>query len=181
MKPKDAEDRQDSAHVAADGRRPEPDAARAMNAMLFIVRALRVNSRAIEAHTGISFAQLFVLQQLASRPVESLGELAQRTATHVSSVSVVVHRLVDRGLVHRSESSDDHRRLRLGLTDDGRRMLASAPLTLQARLVAGLAAMTDADREMLAELMELWLRNARVESTTPPMFSEEEPGGDDAG
>ncbi len=60
-----------------------------MNAVRSIVRAQRINTRAIELKMGISLAQLFVLQQLAERPSDSLNDLAERTATHQSSVSVV--------------------------------------------------------------------------------------------
>ena len=62
----------------------------AMNAVRSIVRALRMNTREIESKIGMSLAQLFVLQVLADRPARSLNELAERTATHQSSVSVVV-------------------------------------------------------------------------------------------
>jgi DNA-binding MarR family transcriptional regulator len=78
---------------------------RSMNAVRSIVRALRINTRAIESQMGISLAQLFVLQQLADRPANSLNELAERTATHQSSVSVVVRRLVDNGYVSRTTSA----------------------------------------------------------------------------
>src|SRR6185369_17584576 len=80
---------------------------RSMNAVRGIVRAQRINTRAIELKMGISLAQLFVLQQLTERPADSLNELAERTATHQSSVSVVVRRLVERGFVSRSSSSAD--------------------------------------------------------------------------
>ena len=53
-----------------------------MNAVRSIVRALRINTRAIELKMGISLAQLFVLQQLAERPADSLNDLAERTAMH---------------------------------------------------------------------------------------------------
>src|ERR1051326_6050966 len=89
---------------------------RAMNAVRSIVRAQRINTRAIELKMGISLAQLFVLQQLADRPSDSLNDLAERTATHQSSVSVVVRRLVERGLVSRTASSVDQRRLQMDLT-----------------------------------------------------------------
>src|ERR1043166_2172329 len=98
--------------------------ARAMNAVRSIVRALRINTRAIELKMGISLAQLFVLQQLAERPAESLNDLAERTATHQSSVSVVVRRLVDRGLVTRTSSAADKRRIEIDLTPAGRGLLA---------------------------------------------------------
>src|SRR5580765_205281 len=96
---------------------------RSMNAVRSIVRAFRVNTRAIELKMGISLAQLFVLQQLTERPADSLNELADRTATHQSSVSVVVRRLVDRGLVTRVASSADRRRVQIALTPDGEAML----------------------------------------------------------
>src|SRR5262249_57297587 len=75
---------------------------RSMNAIRSIVRAQRINTRAVELKMGSSLAQLFVLQQLAERSADSLNELAERTATHQSSVSVVVRRLVERGLVART-------------------------------------------------------------------------------
>src|SRR5436309_14700410 len=93
---------------------------RAMNAVRSIVRALRINTRAIELKMGISLAQLFVLQQLAERPASSLNELAERTATHQSSVSVVVRRLVERGYVSRTSSSSDKPRIENDVTATGR-------------------------------------------------------------
>src|SRR5689334_15186059 len=92
---------------------------RSMNAVRSIVRAQRINTRAVELKMGISLAQLFVLQQLADRPADSLNELAERTATHQSSVSVVVRRLVERGLVSRTASANDRRRIEIEVTPAG--------------------------------------------------------------
>src|SRR5580765_5939699 len=96
---------------------------RSMNAVRSIVRAFRVNTRAIELKMGISLAQLFVLQQLAERPSDSLNELAERTATHQSSVSVVVRRLVERGYVTRTTSTADKRRIEIDVTPVSRSLL----------------------------------------------------------
>ena len=92
-----------------------------------IVRALRESSREAERKVGISGAQLFVLQQLAGGPAQSVSDLAERTLTHQSSVSVVVQRLVSSGLVARSPSRSDGRRTELRLTSRGRRVLRFAP------------------------------------------------------
>src|SRR5690349_10968583 len=73
-----------------------------MNGIRSIVRALRLETRAIERELGISLAQLWVLQLLNERPAKTLTELAAATATHQSSVSVVVRRLVDAGLAVRT-------------------------------------------------------------------------------
>jgi hypothetical protein len=56
---------------------------RSMNAVRSIVRAQRINTRAVELKMGISLAQLFVLQQLAERSADSLNELAERNASEL--------------------------------------------------------------------------------------------------
>lgn len=145
-----------------------------MNAVRSIVRALRINTRAVELKMGISLAQLFVLQQLAERPADSLNELADRTATHQSSVSVVVRRLVERGLVSRTPSIADKRRIEIAVTPEGRALLAAAPTTVSMELMSALQRMARDDRETLADLLERWLKDANIDFATPPMVGEEE-------
>ena len=147
-----------------------------MNAVRSIVRAQRINTRAVELKMGISLAQLFVLQQLSERSADSLNDLADRTATHQSSVSVVVRRLVERGLVSRTASASDKRRIEIEVTPAGRALLADAPVTVSMELVAALHRLPRADREMLADLLERWLREAKIDLATPPMIGEEEVG-----
>lgn len=147
---------------------------RSMNAVRSIVRALRINTRAIELKMGISLAQLFVLQQLAEKPADSLNELADRTATHQSSVSVVVRRLVERGYVTRTASPADKRRIEIAVTQSGRDLLAGAPQTIQNQLVVALREMHRDDQVTLADLLERWLISARIDFASPPMLGEDE-------
>ena len=152
------------------------DTARAMNAVRSIVRALRLNTRSIEGKLGISLAQLFVLQQLVDKPAESLNELAERTATHQSSVSVVVRRLVDRGFVTRVASTSDRRRVHIALTAAGESLLRGAPPTVQSDLIHGMSRMRPDQRATLAELLELWVLASGIDLAAPPMMFEDEPG-----
>ncbi len=147
---------------------------RSMNAVRSIVRALRVNTRAIELKMGISLAQLFVLQQLEDRPADSLNALAERTATHQSSVSVVVRRLVERGYVSRVASAIDKRRIEIAVTPTGSALLAGAPMTIQTQLMTALREMERSEQTTLADLLERWLRVARVDLAAPPMLGEDE-------
>lgn len=151
-----------------------------MDAIRAVVRALRVNTRAIELEIGISLAQLFVLQQVAQRPADSLNDLAERTATHQSSVSVVVRRLVDRGLVARSASATDKRRIQISATPAGEQLLVGAPQTIQARLMSALGTFDDAERKQLGDLLTRWLQVAGISSASPPMLgeSDDEMNGD---
>ena len=77
------------------------DSARVLDAIRRLVRHLRLADRAAQGELGISGAQLFVLVELGKTGSLSLNDLAARTRTDQSSVSVVVSRLVDAGLVTR--------------------------------------------------------------------------------
>jgi DNA-binding MarR family transcriptional regulator len=145
-----------------------------MNAIRSVVRALRLNTRAIEGKLGISLAQLFVLQQLADKPADSLNELAERTATHQSSVSVVVRRLVDRGLVTREAAVSDRRRVQIALTPAGEQMLRGAPPTIQSNLMHGMSRMKDEQRVVLADLLETWVLASGIDLAAPPMMFEDD-------
>jgi DNA-binding MarR family transcriptional regulator len=109
-----------------------------MDGLRKIVRGLRLSARAAERTAGISGAQLFVLQSLSEEAASSLNELAERTFTDQSSVSVVVRRLVEQGLVDRRPSANDGRRVELRLTSAGRKLARKCPEPTQAKLVAAL-------------------------------------------
>jgi DNA-binding MarR family transcriptional regulator len=149
--------------------------AEVMDSIRAVVRALRINTRAIEKQLGISLAQLWVLQLLQERPADSLNELALATATHQSSVSVVVRRLVERSLVTRTTVSADKRRVRIELTEAGKNLLGKAPPTVQITLIAGLRRMAPEHRQQLAKLMREWLNGSGVDlSSAPPMLMEDD-------
>jgi len=125
----------------------------ALSALRQIVHSLHRASRSAERVHGVSGAQLFVLQLLADAPAHSLNALAERTLTHQSSVSVVVSRLVGRGLVERKRSPDDGRRVELSLSPAGQALLAQAPAAMQLRLLESLRAMPKRDLRTLAGLL----------------------------
>jgi DNA-binding MarR family transcriptional regulator len=146
-----------------------------LDALRRIVRELRLNARNAERGAGISGAQLFVLQALAHESAASLNDLATRTHTDQSSVSVVVGRLVDRRLVARKASRDDARRVELSLTASGRRKLASCPEPTQARLLEALGRMAAAELEALSGGLGALVREMGIENEAPRMFFEEPP------
>ena len=159
----------------APGEAPE-DTRAVMDSIRRIVRLLRVSARASERVVGISGAQLFVLQQLADAGPCSIGELAERTLTHQSSVSVVVSRLIERGFVSRRASEEDGRRAEVALTPAGPHAPAhAAPPMAQAHLIAGLRAdgsppSAARSREGLAALV----REIGADAQAPTLFFEDE-------
>ena len=148
-----------------------------LNSLRRVVRAFRAMAQTAEDVLGISGAQHFVLQKLADAPALSLNDLAARTLTHKSSVSVVVSRLVDRGLVRRQRSSADGRSVVLTLTPGGRRALERAPDSAQNRMLAALRRFPPAQLARFAGLFERFTAELGVAGLEPLMLFEDEGGG----
>ncbi|MGE4055449.1 MAG: MarR family winged helix-turn-helix transcriptional regulator [Vicinamibacterales bacterium] len=138
-----------------------------------IVQALRESSRLAERRVGLTSAQLFVLQKLAESPASSVNGLAARTHTHQSSVSVVVARLVEQGLVRRAPSAVDGRSVELTLSSRGRRTAADAPDLAQARLIDAIERLTATRRRHLASTLGEVTRALAGSEAVPAMFFEE--------
>lgn len=156
--------------------RTRPEVTRILDDLRRIVQVLRESSRASEQQLGVSGAQLFVLKALAGSRAISLNELAARTYTHQSTVSVVVKRLVDRGLVSRVTSELDARRIELELTRRGRALLARAPRATQDRLIEGLEKLPRKQRQALATALHDWVEVMQLDEEAPAMFFEEKGG-----
>ena len=118
-----------------------------------IVKSLRDSGRDAEQKLGLTSAQLYVLQELRESPA-SINELAARTYTHQSSVSMVVARLVENKLVPRAYARGDARKLSISLTPAGRNLLRRSPDAAQTRLIKALRGMSRADLKALSSQLE---------------------------
>jgi DNA-binding MarR family transcriptional regulator len=138
-----------------------------------IVQSLRESSRWAEKRVGMTGAQLFVLQKLEEAAAQSLNDLADRTHTHQSTVSTIVARLVERGLVTRTRSPRDGRTIELGLSPSGRRLVARAPDLAQDRLIRGIRLLPAARRRALASTLTTLARVMNSVDAQPVMFFED--------
>lgn len=141
-----------------------------MTALRRVVRALRTGAEGARGER-VPPAQLFLLQQLADSPAASVNELAARTLTDQSSVSVIVAKLAARGLVTCRRAPADARRKLVALTPAGRRIARRAP-SVTGKLVAGLARMPERDRKALARHLEAWVALAGLAGERPELFFE---------
>jgi DNA-binding MarR family transcriptional regulator len=138
-----------------------------------IVHALHHSHRQAEQRWQLSAAQLLVLQRLADQPTLSVNGLADRTFTHQSTVSVVVARLVSRGLVRRGRAGDDARRAELALTASGRALLQRAMSSAQGQLIDALDAMPAARLRLIATGLHDIVDALGVSAEPAGMFFEE--------
>lgn len=121
--------------------------------------ALQSKSKRMSSNLGITGPQRFVLRVLSQRPGLSAGELAQLLHLHPSTLTGVLRRLEDRGLLGRETDTDDARRAVLKVTNSGkqltsrlgnsvedvvRKVLATAPRSQAQSARALLGALADA-------------------------------------
>ena len=144
-----------------------------VNGLRRIVGALHRSHRLAEQKFDLSAAQLLVLQRLAEVASLSVNELANRTFTHQSTVSVVVTRLVGRGLVRRTRADDDARRAELALTASGRALLQRAMSSALAQLIDALDAMPTSRLRLIGKCLDNVVDALGVRGEPPGMFFEE--------
>ena len=150
-----------------------PDERRVLDAIRHLVREIRLASTATHHGMQISAAQAFVLQTLLQSPGLRINDLADQTSTDQSSVSVVVQKLVDAGLVTKERSTADARAYEVHLTATGRALARKTPVAPQLRLLDGLRKLPAGRREALASLLEEWLRALGIADVSPPMLGED--------
>jgi DNA-binding MarR family transcriptional regulator len=154
-------------------RRKDPGASAALVALRRIVRSLRLADREVEAACGLSVAQLFVLHQLDHESALSIAEIADRTLTDPSSVSTVVARLVEDGLVLRERSRTDRRRAQLKLSVKGKRVALRAPRVPQLAMIEAIREMTPKARTELVRSLERLASAIGANAVEPRMLFED--------
>lgn len=161
-------------HSSARPRGRPDDTSVALDSLRRIVRALRVANGGVEKLTGLSAAQLYVLEQVAAAPHASLSELATRTLTDRTSVAAVVDRLHARGLVQRDRSSADRRRVEIAPTPEGLAVLARAPHPPTRRILEGLDLLDDAELGRLAQGLTRLVRGMGLADEPATMLFEDD-------
>ncbi|MEU6066832.1 MULTISPECIES: MarR family winged helix-turn-helix transcriptional regulator [Streptomyces] len=125
-----------------------------------------------EAALRLSLHQLRALHAVESAPGVNLTALADRLDVALPAASRLCDRLEAAGLLQRALHPHKRREVQLGLTPQGRRVLADVAARRRRALAAALAAMEPAQRSALRRGMYAFL----AAQQTPPR----RPGGPDA-
>jgi len=110
---------------------PTPDVLELLRVIWALDHALQSRSKAMTRALGVTGPQRFVLRVVGRHPGISSGELAGHLHLHPSTLTGVLQRLDDRGLLRRARDPGDGRRVRLVITAKGRRVLAKKALSIE--------------------------------------------------
>jgi DNA-binding MarR family transcriptional regulator len=152
-----------------------PVRSQALERLRTLIGALSHSARAVERSTGVTNAQLFLLQELAAGESFSVNDLAARARTQQSTVSIVVARLVRAGFAAKRRSAADGRLAVITLTPEGRRLVRHAPASPTAALLRALERISDGDARALDTGLRALTGELDLTSTTPTMLFEHAP------
>jgi DNA-binding MarR family transcriptional regulator len=144
------------------------------NSLRQIVRALRLNSSQVESKTGLSGAQMFVLQKIQPGETVSVNEIAARTKTDQSSVSVVVKKLTEKKFLSRKTDPNDQRKALLSLTATGISVANRPSGLVQDHLLSAIQSLPKGERIRLAALLQKLNQIAKIDQEPTTLFFEDE-------
>jgi DNA-binding MarR family transcriptional regulator len=143
-----------------------------LDSLRSLVQVLQNYSKRLETDLGMSGAQLFVLQKVSEDNLSSINEIAEKTLTHQSSVSVVVDRLFQKDLVERKPDALDKRRSLIAVSAKGVKILRKAGATPQEKLAKSIMKLSDTERKSLAKNLSKILSLADLTNENPNLFFE---------
>ena len=114
-----------------------------------ITRAIDLHSRALARDHELTVPQLVCLRQLERDGETSPTVLAKRVSLSQATVTGIIERLHKRGLVAKSPSREDKRRVYVGLTGRGRKAIRSAPSPLSDQFRSRLEHLHDGEQAMI--------------------------------
>lgn len=134
---------------------------RILQSLRRIIRAVEIHSRKLAQSYQITGPQLGCLLAIRETGPLTTTRLAHQVYLSPSTVVGIVDRLEEKGLIVRQRSRADRRQVRIGMTEEGEKLAASAPSLLQDTLAEALKKLPEQEQvsitlslEKVVDLME---------------------------
>ena len=159
-----------------------------LRALRRVMRAVDLHSRQLAQDYGITGPQALVLRECLDSGGLAAGELARRVSLSQATLTDILNRLEQRGLIQRSRSLADRRRVVVDVTAAGRGLAETSPPLLQERFVRRFSALPDWEQTLLlsslqriAELMDAGDLETAPLLSGEPINAAGPPGGERLG
>jgi DNA-binding MarR family transcriptional regulator len=119
-----------------------------------VIRAIDMRSRQLNKEAGLTGPQLLVMQNIAKTPGVMVRQIAQSINLSPATVTSILDRLELKVLVKRVRSTEDKRRVGVFLTEQGKTMLARAPLPLQEHFINRFSQLQEWEQSQMVATMQ---------------------------
>lgn len=164
--------------VRGDARRSSPPRRRlepaleVMEALWALDHALQERERSAAGRFGITRSQRVVLRIVGQRPGVSAGDLSRILHVHPSTLTPVLHRLVESGLLGRAPDPADRRRAVLRLSRRGKRIDDICATRIDAVMSAALSRLDRSDVAAMRHVLEALAEALATEPSAPQAESD---------
>lgn len=134
-----------------------------------LIRAVDLHSRYLSKHFGLTGPQLIILRELDRAGEMSAGEIAASVSLSQATVTGITDRLEKRGLVTKTKSDIDRRRVVIQPTAACRQLLDQAPPPIQESFLHQFDKLMDWEQSMILSSLQRLVRmiDAREISAEP--------------
>lgn len=112
--------------------------------------------------TGLTGAQLWIMQQVYNFNGISNSELSKNLTIHVSTCSLLVNKLIKKNLIEKTRDPKDERKIVLTLSPKGKQLMAKAPKSPEGAIPSTLKKLTIEDLEELNTVLTKFAKKMKV-------------------
>lgn len=119
-----------------------------------VIRAIDLHSKQLNKSSGLTGPQLLIMQEIAKVKGVTASQIAKHINLSAATVTNILDRLENRGLIERVRSSEDKRRVSLFLSELGRTSLIGAPQPLQEHFIENFCNLEEWEQSLLLSSMQ---------------------------
>lgn len=114
-----------------------------------IVHAMDMRSKRIGRETGLTIPQIVVLQAVHDQGALTTAAISRQADLSPATTVTILDKLEFKGLIERTRSSEDRRKVKAVLTEMGKETLANAPSLFSSAFAADFASFTIAEQQAI--------------------------------
>ncbi|KAJ1463704.1 MAG: DNA-binding MarR family transcriptional regulator [Colwellia sp.] len=119
-----------------------------------VIRAIGLHSKQLNKTSGLTTPQLLIMLEIDKTSGINSSQVAKNVNLSAATVTNILDRLENKGLVSRVRSTQDKRKVSLYLTEDGKALLLNAPQALQEHFIDNFANLAQWEQSQLLSSME---------------------------
>lgn len=119
-----------------------------------IIRAVDVHSKKLRISAGITGPQLIILKEIRQHDRITTTELAEKISLSQSTVTSILDRLVERGLVSRNRDEIDKRKWFLEISNDGKAIVDNSPSAVQQDFVDSFLKLPEKEQKSMLDTLQ---------------------------
>lgn len=137
-----------------------------------IVRSMSIHSRRLQREYALTGPQLVVLREVTRAETIAIGSLAKRVSLSNATVTGIVDRLEQCGLVRRERNGKDRRQIFITGTEQGKTIVQKSPPLFQEHFLTALSGLGNQDQ---AEVLSVVSRLAGMMGNSGEVINESIP------